>query len=180
MNLVEVFNGTRARLDCEAVALLVAGVLEAEEVYDAELSVVFVGERRIRALNREHRAKDEVTDVLSFPLEDADEEPAGAAGGRESGEGEEVVDDRRAFEAADEAEPLAPPRLLGDIVVCARQAARQARADSLPPAFELAVLLAHGTLHLLGYDHEVDAGEMALRQAEVLELVVWEGLLVSA
>jgi ssRNA-specific RNase YbeY (16S rRNA maturation enzyme) len=38
------------------------------------------------------------------------------------------------------------------------------------------VLLAHGTLHLLGYDHEVDAGQMALRQAEVLELVAWEGL----
>ncbi len=174
MNLVEVFNGTRVALDCEAVALLVARVLEAEEVYDAELSVIFVGERRIRALNRDHRGKDEVTDVLSFPLEDADEEP------RREAKRPERVDDRRAYEAADGAEPPGPPRLLGDIVVCARQALRQARADSLPPAFELAVLLAHGTLHLLGYDHEVDAGEMALRQAEVLELVAWEGLLVSA
>jgi probable rRNA maturation factor len=155
VNLVEVFNATRVVLDGEAVALLVAGVLEAEEVRDAELSVAFVGERRIRALNREHRGKDEVTDVLSFPLEDAGDEPAGAG-------------------------PQAPPRLLGDIVVCARQALRQARADGLPPSFELAVLLAHGTLHLLGYDHEVDAGEMALRQAQVLELVAWEGLLVSA
>lgn len=160
MNLVEVFNGTRVDVDCEAVALLVARVLEAEAVHDAELSVIFVGERRIRALNREHRGKDEVTDVLSFPLEDADEEPAGVA--------------------ADEDGPPDPPRLLGDVVVCARQALRQARADSLPPAFELAVLLAHGALHLLGYDHEVDAGEMALRQAEVLELVAWEGLLVPA
>jgi len=160
VNLVEVFNGTRVDVDCEAVALLVARVLEAEAVHDAELSVIFVGERRIRALNREHRGKDEVTDVLSFPLEDADEEPAGVA--------------------ADEDGPPDPPRLLGDVVVCARQALRQARADSLPPAFELAVLLAHGALHLLGYDHEVDAGEMALRQAEVLELVAWEGLLVPA
>ena len=189
MNLVEVFNGTRVALDCEAVALLVARVLEAEEVYDAELSVVFVGERRIRTLNREHRGRDEVTDVLSFPLEDADDETAevddepGAAGDADDGRPAAGVDDRRAYEAADEdpegAEPQAPPRLLGDIVVCARQALRQARADSLPPAFELAVLLAHGTLHLLGYDHEVDAGEMALRQAEVLDLVAWEGLLVA-
>jgi probable rRNA maturation factor len=182
VNLVEVFNGTRAALDCEAVALLVARVLEAEGVFDAELSVVFVGERRIRALNREHRGKDEVTDVLSFPLEDANAdgegEPDGASGDREPGGA--VVDDRRAYEAADEGEPPEPPRLLGDIVVCTRQALRQARADSLPPAFELAVLLTHGALHLLGYDHEVDAGEMALRQAEVLELVAWEGLLVSA
>jgi probable rRNA maturation factor len=66
------------------------------------------------------------------------------------------------------------------VVICARQALRQARADGLPPALELAVLLAHGTLHLLGYDHEADAGQMALRQAEVLELVSWEDLLVSA
>jgi len=65
-------------------------------------------------------------------------------------------------------------------VICARQALRQARADSLPPSFELAVLLVHGTLHLLGHDHETDAGEMALRQAEILELVRWEDLVVTA
>ena len=162
MNLVEVVNGTRVALDREAVAQLVARVLEAEEVCDAEVSVLFVGERRIRALNRDHRGTDEITDVLSFPLEDADEELEGAD------------------EELEGAGPEAPPRLLGDVVVCARQALRQAHADSLPPAFELAVLLTHGTLHLLGYDHEVDAGEMALRQAEVLELVAWEGLLVPA
>ena len=158
MNLVEVFNRTRVSVDEEAVARLVARVLETEGVDNAESSVELVGERRIRALNAEHRGKDQVTDVLSFPLEDAGEGAGPAAAGG----------------------PAGPPRLLGDVVVCARQALRQARADSLPPAFELAVLLAHGTLHLLGYDHEVDAGEMALRQAQVLELVAWEGLLVPA
>ena len=156
MNLVEVYNATRTQVDEEAVAALVDGVLAAEGVAHAEVSVEVVGERRIRDLNREHRGKDEVTDVLSFPLEEADEEPG-------------VLDD-------DEG----PPRLLGDVVICARRALRQARADGLPPALELAVLLVHGTLHLLGYDHEVDAGQMALRQAEVLELVSWEDLLVSA
>ena len=161
MNLVEVFNGTRVAVDDEAVARLVARVLEAEGVHGAELAVEFVGERRIRALNAAHRDRDEITDVLSFPLEEAGEGPAcesTPSGGPRTG---------------------GPPRLLGDIVVCARQALRQARADSLPPAFELAVLLAHGTLHLLGYDHEVDAGRMALRQAEVLELVDWEALVVA-
>jgi probable rRNA maturation factor len=156
VNLVEVYNATRSQIDEEAVVALVDGVLAAEGVSGAEVSVEVVGERRMRDLNREHRGKDEVTDVLSFPLEEADEEPGG-------------VDDDDG-----------PPRLLGDVVICARQALRQARADGLPPAFELAVLLAHGTLHLLGYDHEVDAGQMALRQAEVLELVSWEDLLVSA
>ena len=72
-----------------------------------------------------------------------------------------------------------PPLMLGDIVVCTRRALAQAAEDELPPSLEVAVLLAHGTLHLLGYDHETDAGQMALRQAEVLELVDWEGLVVA-
>jgi rRNA maturation RNase YbeY len=135
----------------------VARVLAAEGVDNAESSVELVGERRIRALNAEHRGKDEVTDVLSFPLEDAGEGPGRAPAGG----------------------PAGPPRLLGDVVVCARQALRQARADALPPALELAVLLVHGTLHLLGYDHETDAGQMALRQAGLLELVDWEALVVA-
>jgi probable rRNA maturation factor len=158
MNLVEVYNATRVAIDEEVVAALVDRVLVAEGVRDAELSVELVGERRIRGLNREHRGKDQVTDVLSFPLEDFDEAPDE----RHAGGGE-----------------AAPPRLLGDVVICARQALRQARADRLPEAFELAVLLVHGTLHLLGHDHETDAGQMALRQAEVLELVSWEGLLAT-
>jgi len=158
MNLVEVFNRTRVSIDEGAVARLVARVLEAEGVDDAEASVEFVGERRIRALNAAYRGKDQVTDVLSFPLEDAEQGPGPSAAGG----------------------PAGPPRLLGDVVVGARQALRQARADALPPALELAVLLVHGTLHLLGYDHEVDAGQMALRQAELLELVDWEALVVTA
>jgi probable rRNA maturation factor len=157
MNLVEVFNGTRVSIDEEAVARLVTRVLEAEGVDGAESSVEFVGERRMRALNAAHRGKDEVTDVLSFPLEGAGEGHGWAAAGAAAG----------------------PPRLLGDVVVCARQALRQARADSLPPALELAVLLVHGTLHLLGHDHETDAGQMALRQAGLLELVDWEALLAA-
>jgi probable rRNA maturation factor len=162
VNLIGVFNGTRVAVNDEAVARLVARVLEAEGVRGAEVDVELVGERRIRTLNAEYRDRDEVTDVLSFPLEEAQvgkTRPPGAQAGPP--------------EAAD------PPRLLGDIVICARRALRQARADGLPPALELAVLLAHGTLHLLGYDHEVDAGRMALRQAEVLELVDWEALVVT-
>ena len=166
MNTVDVVNGTRVELDEAAVAALVAGALEAEGVERAELFVEFVGERRIRALNRDHRGKDEVTDVLSFPLEEPGEWEAGDDADDETPDDETDVD--------------GPPRLLGDVVICARQALRQARADSLPPSFELAVLLVHGTLHLLGYDHETDAGEMALRQAEILELVRWEDLVVTA
>jgi probable rRNA maturation factor len=170
VNVVEVVNGTRTTIDEELVARLVAKVLEEEGVRGAEVAVTFVGERRIRALNREHRGRDEVTDVLSFPLEEWETRAPGAASpAPDLGDVVEAVVSGKS----------GPPLLLGDIVVCLRRALDQARGDDLPPSLEVAVLLAHGTLHLLGYDHETDAGQMALRQAEVLELVDWEGIVVA-
>ncbi|HQG54866.1 MAG TPA: rRNA maturation RNase YbeY, partial [Thermoleophilia bacterium] len=100
---VEVVNHTRAAIDEEAVAALVEAVLEAEGAGGAEVGVTFVGERRMRALNREYRGKDEVTDVLSFPLEDVGESGQRAPEGREG----------RAGGAAGPAAGDAPPRLLG-------------------------------------------------------------------
>jgi probable rRNA maturation factor len=156
--LVDVVNRTRVAIDEAAAATLVGAVLDAEGVYGAEVGVAFVGDTRMRALNREHRGLDRVTDVLAFPLEAEDELAAW-----------------RELEAAPPGD--VPPRLLGDVVVGARQALRQARAHDVPPAFELAVLLVHGVLHLLGHDHETDAGRMALRQGELLEALDWERLL---
>jgi probable rRNA maturation factor len=185
VNAVEVVNATRTAIDGELVARLVARVLEEEGVTGAEVAVTFVGERRIRALNREHRAKDEVTDVLSFPLEDWEPVDAAADGSGGQGEARAVVSASLAPDLGEVAEAVlsgtaGPPLLLGDIVVCARRALQQAREDDLPASLEVAVLLVHGALHLLGHDHETDAGQMALRQAEVLELVEWEGLVVAA
>jgi len=173
VNVVEVVNGTRTAIDEELCARLVARVLEEEGVRGAEVSVTFVGERRMRAINREYRDKDEVTDVLSFPLEEWEEDEGSQT----------VVTASLAPDLGDVAEAVVadedgPPLMLGDIVVCTRRALRQAAEDELPPSLEVAVLLAHGALHLLGHDHETDAGQMALRQAEVLELVDWEGIVV--
>ncbi|HSL94955.1 MAG TPA: rRNA maturation RNase YbeY, partial [Thermoleophilia bacterium] len=80
MNVVEVVNSTRTTIDEVLVARLVARVLDEEGVAGAEVAVTFVGEARMRELNREHRGKDEVTDVLSFPLEDWDREDEVADG----------------------------------------------------------------------------------------------------
>jgi probable rRNA maturation factor len=146
---VEITDSTRSGPKAAAVADLVAHVLRAEGAARAEVGVAFVGERRIRRLNREHRGTDGITDVLSFPLEEAGEW-AGSPG------------------AAGE-----PPRLLGDVVVCVRKAARQAAADGTPRSFELAVLLVHGLLHLLGWEHDERLGPMALRQAELLTDFDW-------
>jgi probable rRNA maturation factor len=180
---IEVVNLTRLAIDPAEVTRLLSGVLESEGVTAGELGVRFVGARRMRELNRDYLGHDEVTDVLAFPLE-GDEASAGADGlgfdglgpdGRESdggglGDGADAVDDA----ATD------MPRLLGDVVVCSRRAATQALAAGTPLAFEVAMLLVHGTLHVLGFDHERDAGEMALRQARHLDDASWEHLLGKA
>jgi len=171
---VEVVNLTSVAIDPEVVTGLVAGVLGGEGVTSGELGVRFVGARRMRALNRDYLGHDEVTDVLAFPLEDAVDGlgvgpgaagRVGAAAAGDPGEG-----------SGDGSAPAAP-RLLGDVVVCPRRAVAQARAAGTPLAFEIAMLLVHGTLHVLGYDHETDAGEMALRQARHLDDASWERLL---
>jgi probable rRNA maturation factor len=104
------------------------------------VTVVLAGDRAVRRLNREWRRIDRATDVLSFPAGD-DERVTGHGRGRGRAKG-------------------APPHL-GDIVIARGVAARQARemGHSLP--VELRVLALHGILHLVGYDHDLDAGEMA-------------------
>ena len=164
---VEVVNLTRLAVDPEAVARLVAGVLDSEGVRSGELGVRFVGAARMRALNRDYLGHDEVTDVLAFPLEDADHDDHGGG-----------PDDQQADENGSALTGAsAVPRLLGDVVVCPRRAAAQARAAGAPPGREIATLLVHGTLHVLGYDHETDAGEMIARQGRILDDASWELLL---
>jgi probable rRNA maturation factor len=93
--------------------------------------VAVVSDRRIRRLNRDYRGLDYATDVLSFVPGD------------------------------DTAHARASRRFLGDIVIARGVARRQARRAGHAEATELRVLALHGLLHLLGYDHEQDRGEMA-------------------
>ena len=102
----------------------VAAALAAAGVEDGHLAVEIVGEERIRELNREHRGRDEPTDVLAFPV--------------------------------DGAGPTAGPRELGDVAIC---------PERCTDVTEAAV---HGTLHLCGFDHETDDGEMLSLQREIL------------
>jgi probable rRNA maturation factor len=161
---VDVTDATRSGPNADVVAELAEFVLRAERAAPAEVGVAFVGERRIRQLNREHRGIDSVTDVLSFPLEEAGEWDGEA--GPDAGETAGPVEDDETYDARGGAG--GPPRLLGDVVICVRRAARQAACDGNPLSFELAVLLVHGLLHLLGWEHDEQPGPMALRQAELL------------
>ena len=69
------------------------------------------------------------------------------------------------------------PRMLGDVAICLPVLLAQAIEREVSPAAELTDLLIHGVLHLLGYDHETDAGEMLMRQDEIgdeIATIVWQ------
>ena len=126
-------------------------VLLAEGVEgDAELSLLFVDEDTIRGLNRRFMDADGPTDVLAFPIDDPLDNAA-----------------RR----ADTSSPGPEPLLLGDVVVCPAVAERQAPEHAGSYDDELALLVVHGVLHVLGHDHaEVDeAAEMQARERELLQ-----------
>ena len=121
----------------ETVRTVLQKTAELLELADeTEISVLLVDDATIQELNRDYREKDVPTDVLSFPLEEELE-----------GEGEpEIIGGPAA-------------RMLGDIVISVEKAVTQAAEYGHSVERELAFLLVHGLLHLLGYDH--DKGEAA-------------------
>ena len=125
---------------------LAAGVAEMD---NADFAVAFVSDRRMKELNRFFRGKDSTTDVLAFPHE-ADEFVQSAAfsqSGSDEGHAQTLN-----------------KNFLGDIVISAEQAARQAEENGLTLENEIKQLILHGLLHLCGYDHETDDGAMNKRE----------------
>ena len=138
---------------------LAQAVLEAEGVQgDAELSILFVDATAIADLNERFMDEAGPTDVLSFPLE----EDLGGQGRWPDG-GTSGPDPSRS-------EPGDPPLLLGDVVICPEVAARNAPAREGNYEDELALLIVHGILHVLGMDHS-DPDEAAAMQARERELL---------
>ena len=112
-----------------------------------ELTLTFVDASEIAALNAEHMGTTGPTDVLSFPMDDGP--------------------------AIDEG----VPRLLGDVVVCPEVAAAQYPAHAGTLDDEVALLVVHGILHILGLDHEnpTEAAEMRSVELELLRAHHWHG-----
>jgi probable rRNA maturation factor len=133
--------GLSATWDAPRIEALVRSLVEPElKRSDYSLSVHLVSDETIRALNHEHRGKDSHTDVLSFPLHD----PNGMRFVLPPGE----------------------PVNLGDVVVSHPRAVDQAADFGHSLDRELAYLVAHGVLHVLGYDHELEADRQLMRQRE--------------
>jgi probable rRNA maturation factor len=137
---------------------LAEAVLEEEGLSgDAELSVLFVDEPAIAELNSRFLGKDGPTDVLAFPI---DEEPVESGRSPDSG----------GTGPGMPSEPEDVPVLLGDIVICPAVAFRNAPEHAGNYDDEVALLVVHGLLHLMGMDHQEDdeAEEMEAKERELL------------
>jgi probable rRNA maturation factor len=133
------------------VRRVVDTVLRAEEVApEVEASIVLADSATVQDLNRLYRGKDEPTDVLSFGAHEGDV----------------------AFPDSPDETPS-----LGEIVVCLPVAEEQAARAGRAVAGEVAHLLVHGLLHVIGYDHEdtADAATMQAREDALLAQLGYEG-----
>ena len=103
----------------------------------SEVSIAFVDDSAMTALNRKFRKKAKTTDVLTFPADDS------------------------------YGDPTVPGHPLGDIVISVERARGQAFDEKHSLATEIRYLILHGVLHALGYDHETDDGQMNALEEEV-------------
>lgn len=146
---VDVSAASRSDINESELANFAASILERESVDgDSTLSIAFVDEYAMAQLNNDHMGRTGPTDVLSFPIEDA-------------APGLPPVRD-----------VTGPPLELGDIFICSEVV--EAHADELGVSFEgeLHLMVVHGVLHILGWDHQTEADARAMEEREVEHLAM--------
>lgn len=132
-------------IDAEPLKRLIELVLKDENLADdTEVTILFVGESQIAQYNQRFMNRQGPTDVLAFPLEEL--RPG----------------------AIPERSPGGPPFNMGDVVICPAYVRTQAEQAGVSFDDELSLMVVHGLLHLLGYDHQDDA------QAEAMERREWQ------
>lgn len=120
----------------------------------SEVSLVVTGDEKIHLLNKEYLKEDRPTDVLSFPMY-------------------EQTGDQTVFVEFPDGK-----RHLGEVIISYPQAARQAVEHGHSVEREIAILLVHGVLHLLGYDHDIPERKKVMNRKEtaVLKIIEEQGL----
>ncbi len=129
----------QGELDADWLEGVAGCVLAAQDACDTEIELMITGQERMRLLNRQYRGKDKPTDVLAFPAATPD-----------SG-----------FKDSPEA-----VKHLGEVVISYPQAVIQAAEQRHSVKKEVATLIIHGVLHLLGFDHMNDTDEEIMRERE--------------
>lgn len=152
---VQIFDEFENVVSESSVLEAVTAALESESCDpDTHVSVVIADDDVVRDLNRQHRGLDEDTDVLSFSF---------------THEGEYYGEEERGGHDPDFDFVLPPGEndhtSLGEIIISYPQTCRQAEQAGHPIEQELTVLLVHGVLHLLGYDHEEPDDEAVMKAA---------------
>jgi probable rRNA maturation factor len=141
-------------------------VLAAEGVRgNVELSILFVEPDDIAALNEQFLGHQGPTDVLAFPIDAVDVDVMSSPTSGHSGPDRPPAD------------PSDQPLLLGDVVVCPAVAEQQAARHAGTYDDEVALLVVHGMLHVLGHDHAepAETAVMRRRELELLESLHWHG-----
>ena len=126
---IGIFNKTEEKIDKSFVRKVVKHTLKKMEAEKSEVNIIFVGLEEIHEINKTYRNVDRPTDVISFALED--------------------TDDVTVYEE----------RVLGDIYICLDKVHEQAKEYGHTEIREMAFLIVHGLLHLLGYDHMIKEEE---------------------
>ncbi|MFM1905471.1 MAG: rRNA maturation RNase YbeY [Actinomycetota bacterium] len=144
---VEVLNETNSEVDLQSISHLATFAMSRMKIHpQADLSIIFVDEDSIAELNKRWMDETGPTDVLSFPMDEL-----------RPGDDSEVSADS----------------LLGDIVICPQVAATQAASAGKPAAEEIQLLLVHGFLHLLGFDHAEPAEHQRMFALQDQILAEW-------
>lgn len=147
--MIEINNLTTEDIDEGAIKKLADIVLQGEGKESSSFSLAFVGQGRMRQVNKKFRKKNRVTDVLSFS-------------------------ESKALLEKFKVGNLVKTQNLGEIIICIREVKKNAKRLEFPFQQELSRVLIHGILHLLGYDHETnekDAERMREKEEQYLKII---------
>jgi probable rRNA maturation factor len=161
--LVSIRNGPFRGVSRSIVRRWAERMLRCLDLSKAELSVAITDDSEMRELNRVFRHRDRATDVLAFAMREGEPTSRAAAATTRSRKG------RRAAATTATARAEHGSELLGDVVISVETARRQATRRRRPLDAEVRMLLAHGLLHLVGYDHQTKREE-AIMMAETERL----------
>ena len=142
----------RVRIPHAELNRFLAAVRKRLRIREGSLTIALVTDGQMKRWNSAFRGKNRPTDVLSFPADDS---------------GFKLSEARMTHSRAKRSAGTAPGSYIGDIAIAPAVARVNARRFGRAFAAEMRILILHGILHLMGYDHETDQGQMERREARL-------------
>jgi probable rRNA maturation factor len=153
-------NRQRAvRVPIRSLKQFFARAMKEVRLPEGAAGICFVTDAQIAKWNADYRGKAKPTDVLSFRIDDGAHRPRKNARAKT-----DQPQKRKHFPSASSTSSTSSTCYLGDIAIAPAVARRNARLYGRTLEQELRILILHGVLHLMGYDHETDTGQMNRRE----------------